>query len=211
MAPPWSTSQARYCKTLWYHSGRSRISWPRLPQPARPSLQDQINNAVTQMDQRLQGNAAQTEEVSSTSCSLAMQAQRLQVLMGRCRLQAGALPQDVTPPALALHTGQPQLPVCRTGQAIGMRRQEVREDEVEIAVSHAGCEPRRAGSGCACPVKGLCDPGSTAQKSALTRCPGRPVPGRHGVVVPCSALSITFRPTRRPTGSPPSCISNSGA
>ncbi len=27
----------------------------------------------------------------------------------------------------------------------------------------------------------------------------------------CSALSITFSPTRSPTGSPPSCISNSGA
>jgi len=43
---------------------------------------DQVNRAVTQMDQVTQGNAAQTEELSSTAQSLAAQAEQLQALVG---------------------------------------------------------------------------------------------------------------------------------
>jgi methyl-accepting chemotaxis protein len=47
---------------------------------------DQVNGAVAQMDQVVQGNAAQTEELSSTAQSLATQAQQLEALGGRFRL-----------------------------------------------------------------------------------------------------------------------------
>jgi methyl-accepting chemotaxis protein len=47
---------------------------------------DQVNRAVTQMDQVTQSNAAQTEEVSSTAQSLAAQARHLQQLVGRFEL-----------------------------------------------------------------------------------------------------------------------------
>jgi methyl-accepting chemotaxis protein len=43
---------------------------------------DQVNKAVTQMDQVTQANAAQTEELSSTAQSLAAQAAQLQALVG---------------------------------------------------------------------------------------------------------------------------------
>jgi methyl-accepting chemotaxis protein len=45
-----------------------------------------VNQAVTQMDQVTQANAAQTEELSSTAQSLAAQAEELQVLVGRFKL-----------------------------------------------------------------------------------------------------------------------------
>ena len=47
---------------------------------------DQVNKAVTQMDQVTQSNAAQTEELSSTAQSLAAQAQQLQALVARFKL-----------------------------------------------------------------------------------------------------------------------------
>ena len=47
---------------------------------------DQVNKAVTQMDQVTQSNAAQTDELSSTAQSLAAGAQQLQTLVGRFKL-----------------------------------------------------------------------------------------------------------------------------
>jgi methyl-accepting chemotaxis protein len=47
---------------------------------------DQVNRAITQMDQVVQSNAAQTEELSSTAQALATRARQLQGLVGRFRI-----------------------------------------------------------------------------------------------------------------------------
>jgi methyl-accepting chemotaxis protein len=61
---------------------------------------DQVNNAVMQMDQVVQSNAAQNEELTSTAHSLTEQARQLQVLVARFKLEndkqegkPGAAPQ----------------------------------------------------------------------------------------------------------------------
>jgi methyl-accepting chemotaxis protein len=60
---------------------------------------DQVNRAVTQMDQVVQQNAAQTEELSSTALTLTSQAGDLQTLVGRFQLQeAYAEPAAVASP-----------------------------------------------------------------------------------------------------------------
>jgi len=48
---------------------------------------EQVNRAVTQMDQVVQSNAAQTEELSSTAQTLTVQAEQVQILVGRFRVQ----------------------------------------------------------------------------------------------------------------------------
>jgi methyl-accepting chemotaxis protein len=60
---------------------------------------DQVNRAVTQMDQVTQANAAQTEELSSTAQALATQARELQALVGRFKLDDGDAPAAGSPPA----------------------------------------------------------------------------------------------------------------
>lgn len=50
---------------------------------------DQVNRAVTQLDQVTQSNAAQTEELSSTAQALATEAEQLQTLVGRFKLDTG--------------------------------------------------------------------------------------------------------------------------
>jgi len=50
---------------------------------------EQVNKAVTQMDQVTQSNAAQTEELSSTAQGLAGQSEQLQRLVARFRLDQG--------------------------------------------------------------------------------------------------------------------------
>ena len=64
---------------------------------------DQVNRAVTQMDQVTQSNAAQTEELSSTAQALAAQAEQLQALVARFKLgESGAsAPKPVAPRASA--------------------------------------------------------------------------------------------------------------
>jgi methyl-accepting chemotaxis protein len=47
---------------------------------------DQVNRAVTQMDQSVQSNATQTAELTATAHNLAAHAQQLQTLVGRFRL-----------------------------------------------------------------------------------------------------------------------------
>jgi methyl-accepting chemotaxis protein len=59
---------------------------------------DQVNKAVGQMDHVMQSNAAQTQEVSSTAQSLALQAHQLQILVGKFKLDGDT---DV---ALGAHT-----------------------------------------------------------------------------------------------------------
>jgi len=49
---------------------------------------DQVNKAVTQMDQVTQGNASQTEELSGTTESLSSQAERLRVVVDQFHLTA---------------------------------------------------------------------------------------------------------------------------
>jgi methyl-accepting chemotaxis protein len=51
---------------------------------------DQVNRAVAQMDNVTQATAAQTEQVSATAQSLATQAEQLQGLVARFRLEGGA-------------------------------------------------------------------------------------------------------------------------
>lgn len=55
---------------------------------------DQVNKAVTQMDQVTQANAAQTEELSSTTESLASQAERLRVVVDQFHLTEGDASMD---------------------------------------------------------------------------------------------------------------------
>lgn len=50
---------------------------------------DQVNKAITQMDQVTQSNAAQVEELSSTSQSMAAQAEQLQALIKRFKIEEG--------------------------------------------------------------------------------------------------------------------------
>jgi methyl-accepting chemotaxis protein len=53
---------------------------------------DQVNRAVAQMEQVTQSNAAQTEEITATSDALASQAEQLQELVARFKLQRSSLP-----------------------------------------------------------------------------------------------------------------------
>jgi methyl-accepting chemotaxis protein len=53
---------------------------------------DQVNRAVTQMDQVVHSNAAQTEELSSTAQSLSTEAAQLQALVGRFKLDTAPPP-----------------------------------------------------------------------------------------------------------------------
>jgi len=80
---------------------------------------DQVNRAVTQMDQTVQSNASQTAELSSTARNLAVQAQQLQTLVGRFKLaDAPAAPARVAAaPAVAppARTTTPPAPPRRPG------------------------------------------------------------------------------------------------
>jgi methyl-accepting chemotaxis protein len=78
---------------------------------------DQVNRAVTQMDQVTQDNAAQTEELSSTSQTLAQQASELLALVGRFRLShqeaaPAAVPVPVAPRARPARTSAPARPAA---------------------------------------------------------------------------------------------------
>jgi methyl-accepting chemotaxis protein len=57
---------------------------------------DQVNRAVTQMDQVTQANATQTDQLASTARALAGQAEQLHALVGRFRLDAEL---DAPPPS----------------------------------------------------------------------------------------------------------------
>jgi methyl-accepting chemotaxis protein len=64
---------------------------------------EQVNRAVAQMDQVVQGSAAQTEEISSTAEALATQAAELQALVGRFRVgEERGTNERRQPPAAAI-------------------------------------------------------------------------------------------------------------
>jgi len=62
---------------------------------------EQVNKAMTQMDQVTQTNASQTEELSATAQSMAASAEELQGMVGRFRLDAGGTRQVAAPTAAA--------------------------------------------------------------------------------------------------------------
>jgi methyl-accepting chemotaxis protein len=66
---------------------------------------DHVNRAVTQMDQVVQQNAAQTEELSSTAHALSAQADQLEALVGRFTL-GDALPSPAPPQGPAGRRGR---------------------------------------------------------------------------------------------------------
>jgi len=69
---------------------------------------DQVNRALTRMDQITQANAAQTEELSTTAQALAHQAEQLQALVDRFRLN-----QAPAPAAPAVRAPVPPPPAVR--------------------------------------------------------------------------------------------------
>ena len=74
---------------------------------------DQVNKAVTQMDQVTQANAAQTEELSSTAQSLAAQAEQLQALVGRFKLDDGTRAAAKRPAEAPAHAAPKPAPGAR--------------------------------------------------------------------------------------------------
>ena len=75
---------------------------------------DQVNKAVTQMDQVVQSNAAQTEELSSTAQALAAQARQLQELVNKFRIDDDDPPPSLRADAAAPQAaGEPSPPVVR--------------------------------------------------------------------------------------------------
>jgi methyl-accepting chemotaxis protein len=65
----------------------------------------QVNHAVTQMDQVTQTNASQTEELSSTAETLSRQAEEMQALVGRFKISNDA---PGTSPASASRKAAPR-------------------------------------------------------------------------------------------------------
>ncbi|MDB4942175.1 MAG: hypothetical protein JWP97_1709 [Labilithrix sp.] len=75
---------------------------------------DQVNTAVTQVDQVTQSNAAQTEEVSATATSLSDKSAHLQSLVGAFRLVGGASPK--TSASKPRPAGRAAAPVASTAR-----------------------------------------------------------------------------------------------
>jgi methyl-accepting chemotaxis protein len=89
---------------------------------------DQVNRAISQMEQVVQRNASQTEEINATSVSLAVQAEQLQALVGRFKLEREeALAPQATPEAQPeaaadlRRQSQPALPPVEPAARIGSR------------------------------------------------------------------------------------------
>jgi methyl-accepting chemotaxis protein len=111
---------------------------------------DQVNRAVAQMDRVTQDNAAQTEELSSTSQALAAQAQELLALVGRFRLTgehllaAGAaeLEPRAPRPARAAAAASPAGAASVAGAERRRRRTRASDPSpaqfVETATPHSG-------------------------------------------------------------------------
>ena len=55
----------------------------------------QVNRTVSQMDHVVQSNAAQTDELLATARSLGVQAEQLEALVGRFKLNGTTGPSDV--------------------------------------------------------------------------------------------------------------------
>jgi methyl-accepting chemotaxis protein len=92
---------------------------------------EQVNKAVIQMDNVTQSNSAQTEELSGTAATLALQADRIQSLVGRFQLG------DDAPPAItALRSAAPTAKPARA-PARRDRRHEA-EDAMDLAMAQHG-------------------------------------------------------------------------
>jgi methyl-accepting chemotaxis protein len=89
---------------------------------------EQVNQAVTQMDQVVQANAAQTEEMSSTAQALAEQAGRLQELVGRFKVAGYGV--GVARPTLSA----PPPPIVRR---VAVKRAGAKPVPVEAVGAHA--------------------------------------------------------------------------
>jgi methyl-accepting chemotaxis protein len=88
---------------------------------------EQVNTAMTQMDQVTQSNAAQTEELSSTAQALSEQSQRLKELVGVFVLGKDAKLSHIDVPA------RPRMPVARS--AVSARPKAVVRAKIASAVS----------------------------------------------------------------------------
>jgi methyl-accepting chemotaxis protein len=124
---------------------------------------EQVNRAVTQMDSVVQGNAAQTEELSSTAQALAAHAAQLQALVGRFRLQASATPaahRAPSPPPPALHRSveaAPAAPVRTTARPVARpaaagapavrARRALRASDKPLEVAEAATAAAKSGNG----------------------------------------------------------------
>jgi methyl-accepting chemotaxis protein len=100
---------------------------------------DQVNKAVTQMDQVTQSNAAQTEELSSTAQSLATQAEQLLALVARFKLDGGDAPAH----RMSVRAAAPEpIAAARAAGTTGALRPNVakthaRKAELALAAAHA--------------------------------------------------------------------------
>jgi methyl-accepting chemotaxis protein len=95
---------------------------------------DQVNRAVTQMDQVTQSNAAQTEELSSTAQALTAQAEQLQALVAGFKLGGAAAPAPATPP----HRTAVAPKVAATSLVKAAPRPAPRQAEPALAGAHKG-------------------------------------------------------------------------
>jgi len=69
---------------------------------------EQVNRAVAQMDHVTQSTAAQTEQVSGTAQSLTSQADQLQTLVGRFKLDVDPAPPSLPAPVVAEPKAEPK-------------------------------------------------------------------------------------------------------
>jgi methyl-accepting chemotaxis protein len=105
---------------------------------------DQVNRAVTQMDQSVQSNASQTAELTVTARSLAVQGQQLQTLVGRFRLTdtpAGAAPaRPAARPAITPPPARPPIE-RRSGERGSGERRSANRGAGDRAPERDGREP----------------------------------------------------------------------
>ncbi|MBK7875182.1 MAG: HAMP domain-containing protein [Planctomycetes bacterium] len=96
---------------------------------------DQVNRAVTQMDQVVQANAGQASELAATASTLAGQASELQTLVGRFKLSSddrnSTHAQSAPMPARSPAATAPALP------SVGQRRASAAASGQALTRSHA--------------------------------------------------------------------------
>lgn len=96
---------------------------------------DQINRAVSQMDQVTQSNAAQTEELSSTAQNLTVQAEQLQELVGSFKLGNDGSAITRLPDTAGVQPTMPSSPARSVKRAGSSRAQEVSQADAFTVVS----------------------------------------------------------------------------
>lgn len=99
---------------------------------------DQVNKAVTQMDQVTQGNASQTEELSGTAESLAAQAAQLQHLVAQFNLVRREARTSVSVATKSSHSVASRPAATRTAKPAGAKakRSAGSDDTLERQVEH---------------------------------------------------------------------------